>query len=350
MQETLFTFLIPALISILAVILQKTEMDSTGENRHHDMLIAQLQRETDEEQIRTLGNETVFSNYIKNMADVILSSSTKMGNQHYIVTRALTITVLRRLDLEKKRLVILFLYDSGIIHRGGDIFAVNSPADPPKHLNGAVLNNIHCDGGLDLSAILLRSVTLINASFSNSDLHESDFSNSILNGVNFSGANLDGTKFIDSQLQQSNFTGASVKNIQLTRANLTRSTITDEQFSQALFVYNTILPNGIYARNKSFITNGNARQGTYGWNITSGLIEVKDFYFTGKNNAKMLQRINTTDARYYGSHEIFQYCISLFFYGQENLMIQLVHFDKNQDILRVENFIESKSLTGVCLG
>jgi len=342
MQEMFFTFLIPAMISILAVILQKNEMDLTGENRQNDFLIAQLQRESDEEQTQALGNETVFSNYIKNMADVILSSSTRMGNQHYIVTRALTITVLRQLDLEKKKLVILFLYDSWIIHRGGNIFLVNSPADPPKHLKGAILNNVNFSNDLELPGIVLRSVTLINASFSNSDLQDSDFSNSILIGVNFAGSKLDGARFFDTKLQRTNFHGASLQNAQFIRSNLTQSTITDDQLAQALSLFNTILPNGTYARNKTFLINGDAKQGTNGWNITSGIIKVKDCYFTGNNNSTMFQRINTTEARLCGSYEVFRYCLSFFFHGQHNLIIQIVFFDSNQVIRGVENWVKSE--------
>ncbi|CAF1408118.1 unnamed protein product, partial [Rotaria sordida] len=61
-------------------------------------------------------------------------------------------------------------------------------------------------------------------------------------------------------LQKADFIGASVENIQLIRTNLSQSTITNEQISQDLFVYNTILPNGTYARNKTFIKNEDSKQ------------------------------------------------------------------------------------------
>ncbi|CAF2695991.1 unnamed protein product [Rotaria sp. Silwood2] len=83
--------------------------------------------------------------------------------------------------------------------------------------------------------------------------------------------------------------------------------------SQALFVCNIILPNGTYARNQTFIKNGDSKQGLNQWNITSGIIEVKDSYFMGKNNSTMFQRINTTDARLYSSLESFNYWLSFLF-------------------------------------
>ncbi|CAF4368030.1 unnamed protein product, partial [Rotaria sordida] len=110
-----------------------------------------------------------------------------------------------------------------------------------------------------------------------------------------------------------------------------------EQISQDLFVYNTILPNGTYARNKTFIKNGDSKQGLNQWNITSGIIEVKDSCFMGKNNSTMIQRINTTDARLYSSYPSFIYCLSFLVHGQENLMIQIIQLNQKRVIIGVNN-------------
>ena len=45
--------------------------------------------------MKLIYNKTVFSNYVKNMADLILYRPTKLENQQWIVTRALTTTALR---------------------------------------------------------------------------------------------------------------------------------------------------------------------------------------------------------------------------------------------------------------
>src|SRR5262249_35453807 len=150
--------------------------------------------------------------------------------------------------------------------RGIFKFDMVMPNDGIKNLKGAILDNVDFSNGLDLSLIVLRSVTLVNASFANSNLEGADFTNSKLIRANFSGTKLDKARFVDVQLQQTDFRGASVETTQFIRANLTQSTITDEQLSQALAVFNTILPNGTYARNKTFLINGDARQGMNGWN------------------------------------------------------------------------------------
>ncbi|CAF3607927.1 unnamed protein product [Rotaria sordida] len=335
--EMLFAFLIPAVIAIVAIFIQRNDMDIGRKNRENDLNISQLQRDSDEQQTRYLANETVFSNYVKNIGDIILYSPVRFDAEQYIVTRALTSTILRQLDLDRKRLVIQFLYDATILQRNTNIF--DTPHTNGNHINleGVVLDQVNFSGILNLSTIMLRSVSLVNATFSNSNLDASDFSNSKLIGVNFSNTKLSRVKFVNVELQKSDFTGASVENIQLIRANLSQSTITNEQISQALFVYNTILPNGTYARNKTFIKNGDSKQGLNQWNITSGIIEVKDSYFMGKNNSTMIQRINTTDAKLYSSYPSFIYCLSFLAHGQENLMIQIIQLNKKRVSIDVNN-------------
>ncbi|CAF3750655.1 unnamed protein product [Rotaria sp. Silwood1] len=340
--EMLFALLIPAAIAILAISVQKNDMDMNRKNRENDLYISQLQRDSDEQQARYLANETIVSNYIKNMGDIILYSLVKFDGQQYTVTRALTSTILRQLDLNRKRLVIQFLYDATILRRYTSIFDTHTTNENEKNLEDVILDQVNFSGGLNLSTIVLRSVSLVNATFSNSNLDASDFSNSILTGVNFSNTKLSRVKFNNVELQNVDFTGASVENMQLIRANLSQSTITNEQISQALFVYNTILPNGTYARNKTFINNGDTKQGLNQWNITSGIIEVKDSYFMGKSNSTMFQRINTTDARLYSSYESFDYCLSFLFHGQENIMIQIIELNQKRAIIGVNNIGKSK--------
>ncbi|CAF4341041.1 unnamed protein product, partial [Rotaria sordida] len=89
--------------------------------------------------------------------------------------------------------------------------------------------------------------------------------------------------------------------------------------------------------NKTFIKNGDSKQGLNQWNITSGIIEVKDFYFMGKNNSTMVQRINITDARLYSSYPSFTYCLSFLVHGQENLMIQIIQLNQKRVIIDVNN-------------
>lgn len=338
-----FTLLIPAMIGILAVILQKNEIDVTQKNRLNDLYIGELQRESDDQQTQILANETIFNSYVKNIVDTILYYQPDGGDSpQYNITRILSLTALRQLNIEKKRLLIQFLYDVEFAKRRIYIFKISEPYEDIKNLKEAILNNVDFSNGLELPEIIFRGVSLINASFADSDFGGADFSNSKLNGANFSGTKLDGARFINTQLQQTDFQGAFLENVQFIRADLTQSNITDEQISQALAVFNTILPNGIYAKNKTFLINGDAKQGMNGWNISSGFIQVKDFYFTGNNNSAMFQRIDTALPNLFSTYESFDYCLSFLFTGQQKLSIEIVFFDQFNTEMGEKEYPQSK--------
>ena len=339
----LFTLLIPTMIAISAVLLQKNEIDLTQKNRDNDLHISKLQRQSDQEQTEALGNDTVFNSYVKNIVDITLYYKTDGSDSpQYKSIRVLTLTALRQLNFEKKKLLVQFLYDMEFARRGTFIFYVKIEDDDVKHLDGAILDNVDLSYAFKLSGLLLRRVQLINASFSNSYLKDSDFTNSILTGVNFSQTNLIGAKFFNTQLQQTDFRGASLENAQFIRSNLTQSNITDKQLGELFSIYNTILPNGTYARNKTFVINGDANDGLNGWNVTSGDIRVVDHSFNGNNNSRMMQKINTTNAILLSFDQTFQYCLSFLVYGQDNLVIEITFFDKNEKFNGEEKINSSK--------
>ena len=200
----LFTLLVPAMIGTLAVILQKNQIDLSEKNRISDLHISQLQRQSDDDQTATTGNDTVFNSYIKNIIDMTVASyqGSRLENPKYELTRALTMTALRQLDSEKKRLLIQFLYDIKFAKVGTSSPYGYVDNQDQKHLQGIVLNNVDFSNGLKLRFILLQRVTLTNTSFANSDLEGSYFTDSILTGVNFSQTNLISARFINTQLFQ----------------------------------------------------------------------------------------------------------------------------------------------------
>lgn len=80
----------------------------------------------------------------------------------------------------------------------------------------------------------------------------------------------------------------------------------------------------------------------YGWNVTSGIIQVNHFYFTGNNNSIMIQRIDAQDASLYGTYNAFDYCLSFLFYGQQNLNIDIIFYDQNNKKLGVKSYRQSE--------
>ncbi|UJR24234.1 hypothetical protein I4U23_027201 [Adineta vaga] len=320
--------LVPLTIGILTVIIMRNTTNVNQDNRKNDLEIAQQRRLSDERQALELGNETVLSQFITDISDIILKVLTNPyqgASAHYGIIRGLIVTVFQRLDLRRTKIAIRYLLSTGMLKRGVGPFGTGYLHSSEMHLKEVNLNNINFND-LQLTKLLLKNTSLINASFVNSNIAYADFTGSILIGANFSGAILDGAKFLDTQLQETDFTRTSVYNIQLDRTNLNRSSITNEQIAQALIIYKTILPNGTYSQNKTIQVNGDGKQGTFGWNITYGNIQVKSSSFTSNQNASMVQIIDLTTLAIAGLPEYVYSCISFQFYRGENLKYSISEF------------------------
>ena len=115
------------------------------------------------------------------------------GDSVSSVARARTLTVLPRLDGERKAWVVQFLYESGLINRGGLVLDL-SGAD----LSGADLS------GANLLGVILRGADLRWAYLSMADLGAADLSLAKLRGTDLCFADLSG-----SEVQQWQIDGAA---------------------------------------------------------------------------------------------------------------------------------------------
>ncbi|UJR24099.1 hypothetical protein I4U23_027066 [Adineta vaga] len=312
----------PTIIGVLTVLIMQNTVNINKQNRENDLERDQLRRVSDEQLNFLQANETVLNQYVSNMANIVLEMRREAQTvSHLKIIRSLAFGALRRLDSKRKKFVIQHLYDMALIKDGETIFySINSGIGRPMHLKGAVLDGADFSGEMSLPLIFLRNASLVNVSFVNADLQNADFTGSILIGANFSYANLDGANFVDTQLQEADFTGASVRSIQFFQVNLTRSSISNEQISQAAVFYNTVLPNGTYARNKTYWLIDNER---IGWNITSGNIEMINSSFTATSNASILRRIDAKNIINILLYYEFNYCLSLQFTGNINIQVNI---------------------------
>jgi hypothetical protein len=117
------------------------------------------------------------------------------------LARAHTLTVLERLDGERKRAVIRFLYEAGLIDRDETVVQLTDADLSDADLSGANLGNANLRGaylgGADLSGANLRDADLRVAELS--------FEGGIvlqhtLRGADFSGANLNFAEVTEEQL------------------------------------------------------------------------------------------------------------------------------------------------------
>jgi uncharacterized protein YjbI with pentapeptide repeats len=181
--------------------------------------------------------ETALQAYIDKMSELLLVNrlrDSEKDEEVQKIARVRTLTVLRRLDAERKGSVLLFLYESGLIEKDKHIIDLS---------------------GADLRYADLRYANLIGANLSGAILSEANLNGAKLNGINLSvanlnraylgsvhliGANLDGAYLIESDLSEANLSGAD-----LSFANLGGATgTTTEQLTKAKSLKGATMPDG----------------------------------------------------------------------------------------------------------
>lgn len=204
---------IPIVLAAIALAFNSSE--SARERRREDL---QAQRE----RVASLAarRDDALQAYLGQMSQLLLDHNLLRSLPASSVrasARALTLTVLRRLDGERKGQVVQFLYDANLLlrpispaeRRATAVFGGGQPTKrfPPLSLDRA-----------DLSAVGLSGVTLDGADLTGTNLRNANFSNASLLG-----ASLDRTR-----LEEAEFSGASLGN-----ATLRDSCISGAHFSNA---------------------------------------------------------------------------------------------------------------------
>jgi uncharacterized protein YjbI with pentapeptide repeats len=169
--------------------------------------------------------ETALQEYIKEMSELLLHErlrESKPEDEERNIARARTLTVLRRLDAERKASVLQFLFESGLIYKDKQI--------------------------IDLDGIDLREADLSGADLRGADLSEADLSEAVLYranlcGASLRGANLRGADLTEAQLgeavllgadlSRADLTGADLGGANLSLANLSRADLSEADLSGA---------------------------------------------------------------------------------------------------------------------
>lgn len=197
--------------------------------------------------------EETLRNYLEQMTDLVLQHKlrespppNRRATDVQALARTLTLTALRRLDGERKALVLQFLWEAGLItqshrwteSRSGDI-SVRQVQYPRVSLDGSDLRGVTMRerhlapddapteatlvtdpatgisrqsrtgadlSGADLRKADFRSANLGNAWFENVDLRNADLSEAVLGGTSFASSCLDGSIFRSAKLAADDFT------------------------------------------------------------------------------------------------------------------------------------------------
>src|SRR6266700_2653255 len=210
--------------------------------------------------------EDALQAYINNMSALLLEKNLRKsgeGDEVRNVARVRTLTVLPRLDKNRKATVLLFLHESGLIITGKSIVDLRDADLSGAFLRLANLSEANLRG-TNLCGANLSFATLTKADLSLAHLEKADLSYVHLNDAtlcfvhleeanlyatglrrtNLRGAYLNGACMDNTFLQGADLDKATLYEATLYEVNLKDAKVTDEQFKQAKSLKGTIMPDG----------------------------------------------------------------------------------------------------------
>ena len=262
-KKTLWDWLglliVPAVLALGGYLFTRSEsrrtQDIAREQRALDRELANRRTHEDRKAADERRQDDMLQAYLDQIGRLLLDKDrplreSKEGDEGRTLVRAQTLTVLPRLNGGRKRNVIQFLYESGLITKdsvivdlkGADLTRVD--LSEAADLSGANLSYA------DLSEANLRRAYVSGANLSGANLSGADLNEANLNEANLSwaadlsGANLRGTSLRRANLRGANLSEADLSGADLSEADLSEAKATDKQLDQAAYLEDTILPNG----------------------------------------------------------------------------------------------------------
>ncbi len=226
--------IIPAVLAVGGYLFNYT----TSRN---EQKTTQLRDQTERDISSDNQREAALQAYIDNMSELLLEKNLrKSGEDDEVrkIARVRTLTVLPRLDGLRKRSVLNFLYESGLIDKGKRIVDLSGADLSGADLRGADLRGAILDLA-KLSGVYLDGAYLSGAYLSGAILDGAYLSGAILIGAELSRANLAGADLTGADL-----TGADLRGAYLNRADLRGAIVTEEQLKQAKLLKGATMPDG----------------------------------------------------------------------------------------------------------
>ena len=179
--------------------------------------------------------EAALQAYIDNMLELLLAKNLRSSTEDEEVqkiARVRTLTVLRRLDAERKGSVLQFLQESGLIGKDKRVINLTGANLIGANLSGANLSRADLSGA-DLSKANLSGVVLSGADLSLANLIGANLSGVYLSGADLSGVYLSGAYLFLANLSKANLSGAGLYEANLSLANLSRADLSGANLSKA---------------------------------------------------------------------------------------------------------------------
>ena len=184
--------------------------------------------------------EAALQAYIDNMLELLLAKNLRSSTEDEEVqkiARVRTLTVLRRLDAERKGSLLQFLQESGLIGKDKRVINLTGANLIGANLSGANLSGVYLSradlSGADLSKANLSGVVLSGADLSLANLIGANLSGVYLSGADLSGVYLSGAYLFLANLSKANLSGASLYEANLSLANLGKANLSGANLGKA---------------------------------------------------------------------------------------------------------------------
>ncbi|HEY0739300.1 MAG TPA: pentapeptide repeat-containing protein [Herpetosiphonaceae bacterium] len=295
-EKTLWDWLglliVPTVLALGAIYFnraeRRNELEIAQQERLNELEIAQKERQNEARIAEERAQDARLQTYLDQMRELLLDRNlrdSQAGDEVRHVAQTLTLIALRRLDQERRNILMQFLRSSRLIglHNGHELvdqygnllgakarnivdfqqvdlreadlrasplFAVNLRGAILREANlrGAILYSADLSGtnlrGADLSGTNLRGANLYRANFYRANLRGADLSGTNLRGANLEGANLEGANLRGADLSRANLSRANLEGANLEGANLTGAIVTPEQLAQGASLTGASMPDG----------------------------------------------------------------------------------------------------------
>jgi uncharacterized protein YjbI with pentapeptide repeats len=184
--------------------------------------------------------DAMLQSYLTEMSGLTLDKkllSSKEDDPIRRVARTATLTVLHRLDGDRKEEVVHSLSEAGLLRSDRPIVQLHDADLRGANFNGADLrftdlHVVHLEGA-HLEGAQLTSVNLLGAHLEGAHLGHAEASLAIIEGAYLAGANLNRADLTWANLAGADLTGANLTGADLTGANLTGADLTGAKLTGA---------------------------------------------------------------------------------------------------------------------
>jgi hypothetical protein len=190
-------------------------------------------------------NESMLQGYLNRIEELLLEEelrSSEPRSEVRNIANKRTVAVLRQLDGTRKRFLLRYLYELGLIFEEGHVITLGGSVG--RHLRlRANLNRAKLNG-LTLKGAYLTRTDIIGADLRGSNLAEANLIAANLQDADLRDADLGAAKLFSANLSRADLTGANLKGARMGNADLRGAKVSAKQLAEAKSIKGAVLPDG----------------------------------------------------------------------------------------------------------